>query len=278
MTTVEPTTTGTGSRAPESAPLLRASAVTLRYGDLTAVDSVDLEVVAGGRHALIGPNGAGKSSFFSVLAGSTRASGGTVEFGGSDVSGESEVQRARRGLVRTYQHANLFLGLSAIGNIRVAVERAHGRPLRPWPSAKADRSIRDRAAEHLEQVGLADRSESLVASLSHGERRQLEVGMVLACEPQLVLFDEPTAGMSAAETQRFTDLVRSLPRTIATVIVEHDLDVVFQLADRISVLAAGRLIAVGSPEEVRADDAVRTAYLGADRTDQPLFLDGTDVL
>ena len=277
MTTMEPRTPTDGPVS-EPEPLLRAAAVTLRYGELTAVDSVDLVVDHGGRHALIGPNGAGKSSFFSVLAGSTRASGGSVEFAGVDVSAESEVHRARRGLVRTYQHANLFLGLSALDNLRVAVERAHGRPLRPWPSPRSDRAIRDRAAEHLERVGLADRSQSLVAALSHGERRQLEVGMVLACEPQLVLFDEPTAGMSAAETQRFTDLVRSLPRSIATVIVEHDLDVVFQLADRISVLAAGRLIAVGSPEEVRADDAVRTAYLGADRTGEPLFLDGTDAL
>jgi branched-chain amino acid transport system ATP-binding protein len=277
MTTTDPVATSDTAADPPT-PLLSARGITLRYGDLTAVDSVDLVVPRGGRHALIGPNGAGKSSFFSVLAGSARATSGSIELAGVDISSESEVHRARRGLVRTYQHANLFVGLSALDNIRIAVERAQGRPLRPWPSPQQDRRVREVAAEHLAAVGLADRSESLVSSLSHGERRQLEVGMVLACEPEIVLFDEPTAGMSAAETLRFTELVRSLPRSIATVIVEHDLDVVFQLADQISVLAAGRLIAVGTPEEVRADDAVRTAYLGADRTGQPLFLDGTDAL
>jgi branched-chain amino acid transport system ATP-binding protein len=277
MTTTDPVAASDAAQT-QPAPLLSARGVTLRYGDLTAVDAVDMVVPYGGRHALIGPNGAGKSSFFSVLAGSTRATSGASELAGVDITSESEVHRARRGLVRTYQHANLFVGLSAIDNIRIAVERAQGRPLRPWPSPKRDGRVREVAAEHLAAVGLADRSSSLVSSLSHGERRQLEVGMVLACEPEIVLFDEPTAGMSAAETHRFTELVQALPRSIATVIVEHDLDVVFQLADQISVLAAGRLIAVGTPEEVRADEAVRTAYLGADRTGQPLFLDGTDAL
>jgi branched-chain amino acid transport system ATP-binding protein len=236
MTTTDPVAASDAAQT-QPAPLLSARGVTLRYGDLTAVDAVDMVVPYGGRHALIGPNGAGKSSFFSVLAGSTRATSGAIELAGVDITSESEVHRARRGLVRTYQHANLFVGLSAIDNIRIAVERAQGRPLRPWPSPKRDGRVREVAAEHLAAVGL-----------SHGERRQLEVGMVLACEPEIVLFDEPTAGMSAAETHRFTELVQALPRSIATVIVEHDLDVVFQLADQISVLAAGRLIAVGTPE------------------------------
>lgn len=256
-----------------SQPVLATTGVTLRYGDLTAVDSVDLVVQPGARHALIGPNGAGKSSLFAVLAGSTRATGGVVTFKGEDVTGENDVRRARRGLVRTYQHANLFLGLSVLDNVRVAVERSQGRPLRPWPSRRHGRRLDEQAMEHLRSVGLTDRSHALVASLSHGERRQLEVGVVLACRPELVLFDEPTAGMSAAETQRFAELVESLPSSMATIIVEHDLDVVFRLAERISVLAAGRLIAEGTPAEVRANDDVRAVYLGESHQEEPLFHD-----
>jgi len=148
-------------------PLLSAVGLSLHYGKLRAVDDVSLTVDAGARHALIGPNGAGKSSLFAVLAGSTRATSGDVVFQGEDVSRENEVRRARRGLVRTYQHANLFLGLSVLENVCAAGERVSGHPLRPWPS-RADRQIRARAAEHLDQVGLADRLAAPAASLSHG--------------------------------------------------------------------------------------------------------------
>ncbi len=253
--------------------LLVADEISLHYGALRAVDAVSLRIKAGGRHALIGPNGAGKSSLFSVLAGYTAATSGRLTFDGTDITSSDEVTRARAGLVRTYQHSSLFLGLSVLDNVRIAVERLHGRPLRPWPS-RADRRVTERASSYLEQVGLAERRREPVAALSHGERRQLEVALVLACEPRLVLFDEPTAGMSAAETGRFSELVEGLPRDITTIIVEHDLDVVFRLADRISVLAAGRLIAEGTAEEVRADPAVQEAYLGGTDGREPLFTDG----
>lgn len=251
--------------------VLRLEGLTLRYGALTAVDHVDLGIREGARHALIGPNGAGKSSLFSVVAGAQRATEGRVVFRGNDVSSLNEAGRARVGLVRTFQHSSLFLHMSVLDNVRLAVERAGGRPKRPWPSRRKDRAITDTAMSHLESVGLVDRRSSMCGALSHGERRQLEVGMVLACEPRLVLFDEPTAGMSAAETRRFSELVESLPAEITTVVVEHDLDVVFRLADRVSVLAAGRLIADGTPDEVRADDAVKEAYLGKPRSSEPLF-------
>jgi branched-chain amino acid transport system ATP-binding protein len=251
--------------------VLRLEGLTLRYGALTAVDHVDLTVREGARHALIGPNGAGKSSLFSVVAGAQRATSGKVVFRGQDVSGLNEAGRARVGLVRTFQHSSLFLGITVLDNVRLAVERAQGRPKRPWPMPRADKAITDKAMGHLRSVGLVDRRGSLCGALSHGERRQLEVAMVLACDPRLVLFDEPTAGMSAAETQRFSELVESLPAEITTVVVEHDLDVVFRLADRVSVLAAGRLIADGTPDEVRADEAVREAYLGKPRSSEPLF-------
>lgn len=245
--------------------------LTLRYGALTAVNRVNLRVQAGARHALIGPNGAGKSSLFAVVAGTQRATEGRVLFGGRDVSGMNEVARARVGLVRTFQTSSLFLGMTVLDNARLAVERAQGRPKRPWPSPRRDRQITQAAAAHVESVGLADRHAVMGGALSHGERRQLEVALVLACGPRLVLFDEPTAGMSAAETERFSEMVESLPTEISVVVVEHDLDVVYRLADRISVLSAGQLIADGTPAEIRADAAVREAYLGKPRSTEPLF-------
>ncbi len=251
--------------------ILRLEGLTLQYGALTAVDSVDLSIQRGARHALIGPNGAGKSSLFSVVAGAQKATHGKVIFNGKDVTSLDEAGRARVGLVRTFQHSSLFLGMSVLDNVRLAVERANGRPRRPWPSRKADRAVTEQARSFLEQVNLLERHAESCGALSHGERRQLEVGIVLACEPTMVLFDEPTAGMSAAETAGFAELVESLPAEITTVVVEHDLDIVFRLADRISVLAAGSLIADGDPEDVRANELVKEAYLGTSRSEEPLF-------
>lgn len=237
--------------------------LTLNFGSLTAVDAVTLRVDQGARHALIGPNGAGKSTLFGVLAGRLRPTSGKIFFNGQDVTGLSEAARARNGLVRTFQHSSLFLGMSVLDNVRLAVERATSRPKRPWPSPRADRAVTDAAMAHLESVGLLGDPTALCGTLSHGERRQVEVAMVLACEPRMVLFDEPTAGMSVAETNRFAEIVELLPREVTVVVVEHDLDIVFRLAERVSVLAAGRLIADGTPEEVRADEAVQEAYLGS---------------
>ncbi|WP_350005492.1 ABC transporter ATP-binding protein [Pseudarthrobacter sp. WHRI 8279] len=236
--------------------------LTLSFGSLTAVDAVTLRVYPGARHALIGPNGAGKSTLFGVIAGRLRPTSGKVFFNGQDVTGLREAGRARAGLLRTFQHSSLFLAMSVLDNVRLAVERATGQPRRPWPNPFADLAVTEAAMTHLETVGLAYRSASLCGVLSHGERRQVEVAMVLACNPRMVLFDEPTAGMSVAETNRFAEIVESLPREVTVVVVEHDLDIVFRLAERVSVLAAGRLIADGTPEQVRADDGVQEAYLG----------------
>ncbi|MDP9399322.1 MAG: ABC transporter ATP-binding protein [Actinomycetota bacterium] len=247
--------------------LLRLEDVTLRYGRLAAVDGVSFSVPRGARHALIGPNGAGKSSLFSVVAGTVPATAGRIEFDGDDITTAGEAARVTRGLVRTYQHSSVFLGCSVLDNVRLAVQRSTGSPLRPFRSRRRDRAVTDEAGRQLQAVGLGDRAGSSAGALSHGERRQLEVAMVLACRPSMVLFDEPTAGMSAAETERFAALVESLPGEITVVIVEHDLDVVFRLADGVTVLAAGKVIASGPPAAIREDEAVHRAYLGVDRTE-----------
>ncbi|MFB4284132.1 MULTISPECIES: ABC transporter ATP-binding protein [unclassified Nonomuraea] len=248
-------------------PLLELRGLTRAYGSLRAVDGVDLSVLPGERHALIGPNGAGKSTLFATVAGTLPATGGSVLFDGDDITALPEPERARRGLLRTYQHASLFLNCSVLDNVALAVQRVHRVAHRFDRAARRFRRTEAEARRHLESVGLAGRAEDRAAALSHGERRQLEVAMVLAARPALVMFDEPTAGMSAAETERFADLVERLPDSLTLLIVEHDLDVVFRLAGRVTVLHLGRVLASGSPERIRADDEVQRAYLGSARTD-----------
>ncbi|MFI0351225.1 ABC transporter ATP-binding protein [Actinomadura sp. 9N407] len=253
-------------------PLLELQGLTRSYGSLTAVDHVDLTVMPGERHALIGPNGAGKSTLFATVAGTLRASSGRVLLSGQDVTSLAESERARRGMLRTYQHASLFLDCSVLDNVALAVQRVHGVAHRFDRAARRFRRTDAEALRHLESVGLDGRARDKVAALSHGERRQLEVAMVLAAEPALVMFDEPTAGMSAAETERFVELMERLPESLTLVIVEHDLDVVFRLAGRVTVLHLGKVLASGPPEEIRADEAVQSAYLGSARTED-LFAD-----
>ncbi|MFG2076122.1 ABC transporter ATP-binding protein [Nonomuraea maritima] len=255
-------------------PLLELRGLTRAYGSLTAVSGVDLSVLPGERHALIGPNGAGKSTLFATVAGTLPATAGTVLFDGADVTALPEAERARRGLLRTYQHSSVFLGCSVLDNVALAVQRVHRVAHRFDRAARRFRRTEAEALRHLESVGLAGRAADPAAALSHGERRQLEVAMVLAAEPSLVMFDEPTAGMSAAETERFAALVERLPSELTLLIVEHDLDVVFRLAGRVTVLHLGQVLASGTAEQIRADDAVRAAYLGSARTDD-LFTGGT---
>ncbi|GLZ05517.1 ABC transporter ATP-binding protein [Actinomadura sp. NBRC 104412] len=252
--------------------VLALRGLTRSYSSLTAVDQVDLTVRAGERHALIGPNGAGKSTLFATVAGTLRATSGSVLFAGEDVTSLSESDRARRGLLRTFQHSSLFLDCSVQDNVALAVQRVHGVAHRFHRAAWRFRRTEAEARHRLETVGLAGRAHHKVAALSHGERRQLEVAMVLAAQPSLVMFDEPTAGMSAAETERFVELLQRLPRNLTVLIVEHDLDVVFRLADRVTVLHLGKVLATGTPERIRADEDVQRAYLGAARTDD-LFTD-----
>jgi len=251
--------------------LLSLSGVGRTFGALKAVDDVTLDVPDGARHALIGPNGAGKSTLFKLITGQMPVTSGHVALAGSDITRLSEPQRARRGISQTLQHSSLFLTQTVLQNVLLAAQRRHGtrRSLVPRRQAAAQ----DRARGLLADVGLEQRADTPVAALSHGERRQVEVAVALACEPRLLLLDEPAAGMSPAESARLVELLRSLPESVTLVIVEHDLDVVFALATSVTVLHLGRVLLSGSPDEVRTSAAVQEAYLGTGR--ESLFLDGS---
>ena len=241
--------------------LLELRGVGRSFGALKAVDAVDLDVASGARHALIGPNGAGKSTLFRLVSGEMPVSAGSVTLSGNDVTKLSQVRRARRGLAQTMQHSSLFLTQTAAQNVGLAAQRHRGTAA--WLLPRRQRQVDARVKELLDAVGLSERSDVVVSSLSHGERRQLEIAVALACEPRLLLMDEPAAGMSPTESGRLTELVQALPREITVVIVEHDLDVVFALAERVTVLHLGRVLLTGSPDEVRGSTAVQEAYLGS---------------
>jgi branched-chain amino acid transport system ATP-binding protein len=240
---------------------LRCSALSRSFGALAAVDGVDLDVAPGARHALIGPNGAGKSTLFKLITGTLRAHAGTVELAGRDVTRQSEVTRCRLGMSQTMQHSSLFASMTAAETVVLAVQRHDGTG-RVWPFPRRQPAVRERAEELLAGVGLAGRGDVVVPSLSHGERKQLEVALALACRPSLLLLDEPAAGMSPAESARLVELLAELPAEITLLIVEHDLDLVFSVADAVTVLHLGRVLLSGTPDEVRASEEVREAYLG----------------
>jgi branched-chain amino acid transport system ATP-binding protein len=252
-------------------PLLSLAGVGRSFGALKAVDDVSIEVPTGARHALIGPNGAGKSTLFKLITGALTVTSGTVALAGADITRLAEHQRARRGISQTLQHSSLFLTQTVLQNVLLAAQRRHGsrRSLVP----RRQTAARERARALLADVGLEHRAEAPVATLSHGERRQVEVAVALACEPRLLLLDEPAAGMAPAESARLVGLLKSLPESVTLVIVEHDLDVVFALAGSVTVLHLGRVLLTGSPDEVRGSAAVQQAYLGTGR--ESLFLDGS---
>lgn len=241
--------------------MLSLDGLTKTYGMLRAVDSVSLSVKAGSRHALIGPNGAGKSTLFKLITGEVSATSGTLRLGDRNIGRRSQPERARLGICQTYQHSSVFLNISLAENVALAARRSLGRGADWWRPAHKVAGAAEIVEECLDSVGLLDRRNDLPIALSHGERRQLELAIVLAARPSVLLLDEPTAGMSATESLEFVHLVRKLPKELSVVIVEHDLDVVFELATEISVLNLGKLIASGTPDEIVADEAVQAAYL-----------------
>lgn len=242
------------------------AAVGLRksFGALRVTDAVSLDVCAGEIHALIGPNGAGKSSLIGQLAGTLAPDGGRVLLDGRDVTALPPHRRARLGLARTFQVSAPVAGLSALENVALAVQARAKRPLRPFGRADRDEALNVPARAALASVGLADRETMPAEALAHGERRALEIACALALQPRCVLLDEPLAGMGHEDARRMVALLRGLKGKFGVLLVEHDMDAVFSLADRVSVLVQGRVIASGAPEEVRRDPAVQAAYLGDD--------------
>lgn len=247
--------------------LLELRGVSRHFGSLAAIDEVSLTVAAGARHALIGPNGAGKSTLFNLVAGALPTTAGTLLFGGADITRVPEYQRARRGIARTFQHSSVFLRASALENVLVGAVRQAGVAASPLRAALRRRALVDGCVDLLDTVGLAGRYEVAAGSLSHGERRQLELAMALAVKPRLLLLDEPAAGMSPAETGHLTKLIASLPTDITVLLIEHDLEVVFGFADTVTVLNLGRHLMTGTPAQVRAEPEVQRAYLGTSHAD-----------
>ena len=242
--------------------LLVAKGVTRRFGGLTAVDRVSLSIGLGVVHAVIGTNGAGKSTLINVLAGELPVSAGTVELGGRDVTHWPQPRRARAGVGRTYQRTTIFPGFTVHENCRLAAQARHPQAWRLWPPASKDRASRQLADAAIEQSGLAANAARIAGVLSHGEKRQLEIAMCLAAEPRVLLLDEPLAGMGASESQQMLRLIDRLKPSHGILLVEHDMDAVFRVADWITVMVNGAVIASDVPEAVRANAEVQAAYLG----------------
>lgn len=241
---------------------LTARGLDKRFGGLRAVSGVSLDVHLGEIHAVIGPNGAGKTTLINLLSGDLRASAGEIALGGRDVTRFTQERRGLAGIGRSYQKTTIFAAFSVFENVRLAAQAHGARPLRMFASAAGDGAVNARAEEALRTVGLEARSDVTASLLSHGEQRQLEIAMVLATAPRIVLLDEPLAGMGRAEAGAIVALIATLKPGRAVLIVEHDMDAVFALADRLTVMADGCVIASGAPGEVRAHPAVRAAYLG----------------
>jgi branched-chain amino acid transport system ATP-binding protein len=242
--------------------VLEVRALVKRFGGIIATDTVDLDVRVNEIHALIGPNGAGKTTLVHQLSGTLASDSGSIHFNGRDVTGLPPHERVRVGLARSYQITSIFKKLSAIDNIVLAVQARSGSSLRFWRPVRSEAPLYAEARAILAQVGLTGREDTLAGLLAHGEQRALEVGLALATKPSLILLDEPMAGMGPEESERVIPLIAKLRSTHSVLLIEHDMDAVFRLADRISVLVQGRIIATGTPDEIRVNEEVKRAYLG----------------
>ena len=243
-------------------PLLKVQGLVKRFGGLVATDKVSLDIRHGEIHALIGPNGAGKTTLIAQLSGSLASDAGRLGFDGSDISALPQHERVRRGLARSYQITSIFKKFSVLDNVALAVQARSGTSMSFWRPLAAETALFEEAAELVRRVGLGGREHAMAGNLAHGEQRQLEVGLALATQPKLILLDEPMAGMGPEESVRIIELIEKVREEVTVLLVEHDMDAVFRLADRISVLVNGRLIATGEPETIRNNPEVRKAYLG----------------
>jgi len=245
-----------------SEPILQLERLSKSFGALKVSDGVDLEVLTGETHAIIGPNGAGKSTLIHQISGALAPDAGRITFAGLDMTGLPMSIRAHRGVARSFQITHVLPRFTALENVALAVQARSGSSFRFWQPASEEAVLNLPAIEALEVVGLAALAQRQAGSLSHGEKRRLELAIALAQAPKLLLLDEPMAGAGAQETRRLVETLKGLKHRFTVVLVEHDMQAVFALADRISVLVEGRIIATGSPEAVRANPVVRAAYLG----------------
>jgi branched-chain amino acid transport system ATP-binding protein len=242
--------------------LLEVDGVSKRFGGVIASDAISLAVPQGELHAIIGPNGAGKTTLIGQLAGEIVPDAGRIRFEGHDITALPIFRRSQLGLARSFQVTSLFVDFTALDNVALAVQAHAGHSFRFWRDARSDPGLRTPARAALARVGLAGRGDVIVSNLSHGEHRQLEIAMALATTPRMLLLDEPMAGMGPEESARMVKTLRELKRELTILLIEHDMEAVFALADRITVLVYGRIIASGPPEAIRANAEVRQAYLG----------------
>ncbi len=243
-------------------PLLRVENLVRRFGGIVATDKLSLDVSRGELHAIIGPNGAGKTTLISQLTGQLRPSAGTIGFAGRDITQLPAWRRSQLGLARSFQITSLLPDFTAADNVALAAQARDGHSFRFWGNARKEKPLREAARSALARVGLEQRADVVVSKLSHGEQRELELAVALATKPQLLLLDEPMAGLGATELARMVKLLSELRREVTIILVEHDMDAVFALADRITVLVYGRVIASDVPAAIRSNEEVRRAYLG----------------
>jgi len=243
-------------------PLLRVEKLVRRFGGILATDNLSLDFESGELHAIIGPNGAGKTTLISQLIGQLRPSGGTIRFAGEDITHLPAWRRSQLGLARSFQITSLLPDFTAADNVALAAQAREGHSFRFWRNARKEKPIREAARAALARVGLEHRADVVVSKLSHGEQRELELAVALATRPRLLLLDEPMAGLGATESARMVKLLADLRKEATIILVEHDMNAVFALADRITVLVYGRVIASGEPAAIRVNDEVKRAYLG----------------
>ncbi|MFT5004643.1 MAG: branched-chain amino acid transport system ATP-binding protein [Paracoccaceae bacterium] len=242
--------------------LLQVRGLNKKFGGVTATDDVTLDVRQGELHAIIGPNGAGKSTLISQLCGGLKPDSGSVMFKGLDITNHAAHKRARLGITRSFQITSLVMGMSVLDNVALAVQAQDGHSFRFIKPARAIKHIRDEAMESLQQVGLQHRADDATSTLSHGEHRQMEIAIALASRAELMLLDEPMAGLGSEESGKLVAFLKTLKGQRTILLIEHDMDAVFALADRISVLVYGKIVATGSPDDIRNNDDVLHAYLG----------------
>jgi branched-chain amino acid transport system ATP-binding protein len=243
-------------------PLLRVENLVRRFGGIVATDNLSLDVAPGELHAIIGPNGAGKTTLISQLTGQLMPNSGAIRFAGQDITRLPAYKRSALGLARSFQITSLLPDFSVIDNVALAAQAHDGHSFRFWGAARKEQPLRDAARVALKRVGLEHRADVVVSELSHGEQRELELAVALATKPQLLLLDEPMAGLGITESARMVTLLKELRREVTIVLVEHDMTAVFALADRITVLVYGRVIASDVPAAIRSNEEVKRAYLG----------------